>query len=108
MTKWGRAYWADLAERVGSVFVYSLITYITTVQTTTLDWSQAWAIVVLPTVLSLLKGLGANMKNPESGPSLLSPPPGPVERGQSSLIVAVLVVLVVVVILLLIFPAIRH
>ncbi len=77
-SKWSGPFWADLFERVGSVAVYGLITALTTVNVSDLDWDQAWAIIVLPTVLSFLKGLLANMKDPDSGASLLSAPPGPV------------------------------
>lgn len=88
-SKWGRAFWADLGERVGSTFVYGLITLISMDNVLEgPDWDTTlWPIVVLPTALSLLKGLLANMKDPQSGASLLDSPPGPVledERGAVS------------------------
>jgi len=77
-SKWSRAFWADLAERVGSVIIYGLITALTTVSVTDLDWEEAWTIIGLPAALSFIKGIAANLKNPDSGASLLNPPPGPV------------------------------
>jgi hypothetical protein len=77
-SKWSGAYFSDLAERVGSVVIYGLVTWFTLAGTTSLDVDQLWPAVVLPAVLSLLKGLLANMATPESGASLLPAPPGPV------------------------------
>lgn len=79
--KWTKGFWQDWLERVGSVTVYGLITLLTTVNVTDLDWHQSWIIVLLPAALSALKGVLANMKEPASGASLLDPPPGPVIRG---------------------------
>jgi hypothetical protein len=62
--KWGKAYWADLAERVGTTLVYAVITALTVVGTTPVDWSDPkviWAVIGLPTALSLLKGLAMNL-----------------------------------------------
>jgi hypothetical protein len=75
--RWSRTYWVDLGERVGSVIVYGLITWFTLASTTSLDLKQLWPTVALPAILSLLKGLGANLADPESGPSLVPAPPAP-------------------------------
>lgn len=79
MSKWSGTFWADLAERVGSTAIYGLIAVLTgdasgAVPNEPKVW---WVVVGLPTVLSLLKGILANLKNPESGPSLLPSPPAP-------------------------------
>ena len=79
MSKWSSAFWADLFERVGATLVYAVITYITVDNTLERpDFATLWPIVVLPTLLSFLKGLLANLKDAESGASLLNAPPGPV------------------------------
>lgn len=78
--KWSARFWLDLAERVGSVFLYSVLTVLTTYGIADIkalpleDW---WPILFLPAVLSFVKGLLANMANPESGASWLPSPPGP-------------------------------
>lgn len=79
MSKWSSTFWADLAERVGTTAIYGLIAVLTgdasgAVPNEPKIW---WVVVGLPTVLALLKGLAANLKNPESGPSLLPAPPAP-------------------------------
>lgn len=63
MNKWGKDYWIDLGERVGSTLVYGLITLLAANNITDLDPETAWAIVGLPTVLSALKGLAVNLKD---------------------------------------------
>jgi hypothetical protein len=75
--KWSKTYWSDLGERVASVVVYGLITWLTLAGTTSLDVRQLWPAVALPALLSLLKGLGANLASPESGASALPSPPAP-------------------------------
>lgn len=110
-SKWSSAFWADLAERVGTTFLYGLVTLISMDNVLEgPDWDTTlWPIVVLPTALSLLKGLLANLKDPESGASLLDSPPGPVledERGAVDLGTAVLI-LVAVLILLAVFGVLR-
>lgn len=73
--KWSKAYWQDLAERVGASAIGGLLAALTG------NWSGAipndpavwWTVVGVPAVVSLLKGLLANMANPETGPSLLPP-----------------------------------
>lgn len=75
-SRWGGAFWSDLAERVGSVLVYSLITLVSMDNILERpDWHVLWPIVGLPVVLALLKGLLANFKDYRSGASLLSAPP---------------------------------
>jgi len=113
MNKWSKGFWADLAERVGAVFVYSLITLLTMDNVLErVNFETLWPIVVLPTVLSLLKGLLANLKDPASGASLLNPPPGPVvtetergaiDRGLGLLLLVVLVAFILIVLI----PAVR-
>jgi len=70
--KWGKAYWVDLGERVGSTVVYGLITLLTANSVTEITPDLAWVIVGLPTVLSLLKGLAANMRGPEPSASVVN------------------------------------
>jgi hypothetical protein len=79
MNKWTPRFAADLAERVAATFVGALITMITADASGAVsgDARQWWLIVGLPTVLSLLKGVLANVGNPESGASVLPAPPGP-------------------------------
>lgn len=77
--KWSRTFWEDLLERVGATAIGALVTALVG------NWSGVipsdpkvwWTFVGLPTLLSLLKGLGANMADPSSGPSLLPAPPAP-------------------------------
>lgn len=77
--KWSGAFWADLAERVGSTAIGALLAVIagSTSGAIPNDPAVWWSVVGVPTVVSLLKGLLANMTNPESGPSLLPSPPVP-------------------------------
>jgi hypothetical protein len=79
MNKWSKDYWIDLTERAGSTAVYGVITMLTADQSGAISGSaeQWWLVVGLPTALSLLKGLAANLKDPESGASLVNHPPGP-------------------------------
>jgi hypothetical protein len=77
--KWSKAFWVDFLERVGATFVGALITLVTMDNILEgPDWNTVlWPIVVVPTLLAVLKGLLANVKDPESGASLLNHPPGP-------------------------------
>ena len=80
MSKWNKRYFSDLAERVGSTFLGALLGALTLTGTTPVDWSDAkviWAVLGIPTAVSLIKGLLANLGDPESGASLLPAPPGP-------------------------------
>lgn len=66
-SKWSRKYWTDLGERVGSTFVGALVTLImmdNVLEGPDFD-TVLWPIVVVPTALSLLKGLLANMASDE-------------------------------------------
>jgi len=77
--KWGGGYWRDLGERVAATFIGALITLITMDNILEgPDWDTLWPILVLPTLLSLLKGLLANLASPMTGASVLPHPPGPV------------------------------
>jgi hypothetical protein len=77
--KWSKTFWADLAERVGTTAIYSLVAVLTGSQTGAIPNDPAvwWAVVGLPTVLAFLKGVAANMADPSSGPSVLPAPPAP-------------------------------
>ena len=83
-TKWSKTYWADLAERVGSTAIGALLAVIAGSSTGAIPNDPAvwWAVIGVPTLTSLLKGLAANMANPESGPSLLPAPPAPPVPGD--------------------------
>jgi hypothetical protein len=78
--KWSKAFFIDLAERVGATFVGALLATLTLVGATPVDWSDGqavWAVLGVPTVVSLLKGLLANLASPESGASVVPAPEGP-------------------------------
>ena len=78
MTKWSKSFWADLGERVGSTFLGALIpAAVAAGNLAALDWVNALELAGSAAGISLLKGLLANLKDPESGASLLSSPPGP-------------------------------
>jgi hypothetical protein len=78
MSKWSGRYWADLGERVASTEIAALLAVIVTTGVTNIDWHDSKYIVttlVVPPVVTLLKGLLANLKDPESGASFLNAPP---------------------------------
>lgn len=77
MNKWSKRFWSDLAERVGATLVGALLTLLTANGVANLTPELAWTILGVPTLVSLLKGLLANLTNPESGASALPAPPGP-------------------------------
>lgn len=80
VNKWSKRYFADLAERVGATSIGALLTVLTVTGSTPVDWSDAkivWTILGVPTAVALLKGILANLGDPESGASLLPSPPGP-------------------------------
>ena len=79
MGKWCATYWADLAERVISTALYGVIAMLTADASGVVSGNprQWWVVVGLPAVLALLKGLLANLAQPESGPSALPAPPAP-------------------------------
>ena len=120
-SKWSKAFWYDLGERVGATFLGALLAYITT--DNVLDaasFEQLWPILGLPVAVSLIKGLLANVADGESGASLVPAPPGPVlvddpaelpvdgvgdphgEAGESAVSVALTVLVVVVIVILLV------
>ncbi len=76
---WSRTFWADLGERVLSTAIGAVITMLTADSTGVVSGSpkQWWVVVGLPTLLAFLKGVLANLKDSESGPSLLPSPPAP-------------------------------
>lgn len=79
-SKWSKAFAADLGERVFSTFLGALLGALTIVTATPVDWTDGkamWAILGVPTAVSLIKGLLANLADGESGASLLPAPPGP-------------------------------
>lgn len=80
MNKWNKKFWVDLGERVGATFVGALIAVFSADQSGTIvgNADQWWLLVGLPTLLSALKGLAANLAAPETGASLVpDAPPGP-------------------------------
>ena len=78
-SKWSRTYFADLLERVVSTALYGVVAMLTADASGAVSGSarQWWLVVGLPAALSLLKGLLANLADPESGPSALPAPPAP-------------------------------
>lgn len=80
MSKWSKQFWVDLAERVASTAIYGIITVLSidNLLDGGLTLEVAWAVVGLPTALAALKGLLANLKDPDSGASLVDHPPGPI------------------------------
>ena len=72
-TKWGRAYWADLGERVGASAVGGALTMITADSAGVADYSQRawWVLVGIPAATSLLKGLLVNLKGDEPSASVV-------------------------------------
>jgi hypothetical protein len=116
--KWGKQYWTDLAERVGATLIGAILSALTVTGTTSVDWSDGeivWAIIGVPTLVSLLKGLlmnlggglpSASLANVSSlgDPTSDKPPAG--ERGATgfwSIIGALVAIIVVVWLLTLIF-----
>jgi hypothetical protein len=112
-SKWSKAFWYDLGERVASTFLGALLAYIVTDNALErVGFDQLWPVIILPTLVSLIKGLLANMASPASGASLVPSPPGPVEVDRTSarktdlgygaieLIVVVILVVVLVAVLL--------
>lgn len=74
-SKWGKEYWTDLAERVGATLVGALIAAITVTGTTPVDWNDAevvWAVIGVPTLVSLLKGLLTNLNGDTPSASAVS------------------------------------
>ena len=90
-SKWSKAYFEDLAERVGATAIGALLGVLTGTGTGVIPNDPAvwWALLGVPTATSLLKGLLANMANPETGASALPPAPpaedGAVDPGSAAL-----------------------
>lgn len=78
-SKWSGTFFADLAERVGATVIGALLAVIAGSQSGAIPNDPAvwWTMVGVPAVVSLLKGLLANLGDPSSGPSLLPSPPAP-------------------------------
>jgi hypothetical protein len=78
-SKWSKTFWADLAERVGATAIGALLAVFAGSQSGAIpnDPAAWWAVIGVPVVVSLLKGLLANLADPSSGPSLLPSPPAP-------------------------------
>lgn len=76
MTMWSRGFWADLGERALSTFAQSLVASLLLIGAGTqsglvdVDWVQALSIAGAATLLSVLKGIGANYVEPKTGASL--------------------------------------
>jgi hypothetical protein len=84
VNRWTKAYWYDLAERVASTFLGALLAYIVTDNVLDrVSFDQLWPVLILPTLVSLIKGLLANMVEPRSGASMLPSPPGPIEVNRT-------------------------
>jgi hypothetical protein len=116
-SKWSKAFWYDLGERVASTFLGALLAYIVTDNALErVGFDQLWPVIILPTLVSLIKGLLANLSSPTSGASLVPAPPGPVEVDRTSArktdlgytAVELLVTLVVVVAAVVIIVALLH
>lgn len=71
-SKWGKQYWADLGERVGSTLIYQIITLLTLETGTNINSFVIWTIVGLPTVLAVLKGLLVNLRGSEPTASVVN------------------------------------
>ena len=80
--KWGAAYWKDLGERVGATFLGALLATATLTGTTAVDWTDAqaiWAVLGVPTAVSLIKGLLVNLPGDEPSASFADVPSAPTE-----------------------------
>lgn len=70
--KWGKKFWQDTAERVGSTLTGALIAAVTVTGTTPVNWSDAaavWGIIGVPTLVSALKCLYVNFQSSDPEPS---------------------------------------
>lgn len=72
--KWGKAYWADLGERVGSSAIGGVLTMITADASGAISGSaqQWWLIVGVPAAVSALKGLLVNLGGNEPSASVVN------------------------------------
>jgi hypothetical protein len=74
-SKWGKKYWTDLAERVGSTAVGAVLSTLVVTGSTPVDWADekvVWAIIGVPTLVSLLKGLLVNLGGNEPTASVVN------------------------------------
>lgn len=62
--KWRKAFWADLAERTLSALCFGILALVAGRAVTAITWTLAWSLVALPTILTFLKGLIANLATP--------------------------------------------
>lgn len=63
LKKWGKKYWVDVGERVGTTFLEVLIPmYVTVENVAVLDWRHALAVSGSAAGLSFLKNVLSNLK----------------------------------------------
>lgn len=69
MNKWGKQYWEDLGERVGSSAVAGALTALTVNGTTSVHVTTkvVETLILVPSAVSLLKGLLVNLGGSSSG-----------------------------------------
>lgn len=74
MNKWGKQYWTDLGERVGTTAIYGLITMLTADASGAVSGApeQWWVVIGLPTTLSFLKGILVNLGGDEPTASVVN------------------------------------
>jgi uncharacterized membrane protein len=107
-TKWTKKFAVDLLERVLTTALYGVVTMLTADQSGVVSGNaqQWWLVVGLPTVLSLIKGVLANLAAPETGASLIpESPPGPKvnpEQGATDILYAAGVALLLLALVLLV------
>lgn len=78
MNKWNKNFWIDYGERVLYTLLYAVLTLVTSVAAfDDVNWPVLWTTVGLPVVLMAIKGLLANLADPETGASGLPHPPAP-------------------------------
>jgi len=72
MSKWNKAYWQDLGERVASTEIGALLTTSVLAGATPINWSDGkvvWATLGVPPAVALAKGLLVNLGGSGSSPS---------------------------------------
>lgn len=69
MSKWGKQWRKDTAERVGSTLVWIAIPVVPTIAATDISWNWAWITLGGPAVLTFLKCVAVNLPAPESKPT---------------------------------------
>jgi len=83
--KWGKEFWADLGRQHTLAEIGALLTTSALMGSTAVNWSNGqavWTLLGAPPAVSFLKGILANLKNSDSGPSLLPSPPAPPVDGD--------------------------